>query len=112
MSNKRRKQHSDGVEFFLYKPGVVVPEDVTHVRVHDSVMRIPEYAFESRHSLKEVVLPGGLLKIGYGAYRNCSSLEHMTLPSTLTSIDEYACYEMLRLLFVEGARFSRGTHCN
>lgn len=43
-------------------------------------------AFYNKTSLKEIILPEGLLEIGSSAFSGCSSLSALTLPSTVTSI--------------------------
>jgi len=47
--------------------------------------------------IREVVLNEGLQTIGRAAFSNCSSLERITLPSTLTEISVETFYECTRL---------------
>jgi len=68
----------------------VVPHDATHVRVHTSVTELPGDVFEERKKLVQVDLPEGLLEIGYGAFYECTSLKSITIPSTVTFIDDFA----------------------
>ena len=71
---------------FVYTEGVIVPDDVVHVRVHPSVTVIPAYTFVQRKKLEEVELCEGLLEIGVGAFMECTSLKRVAIPSTMTSI--------------------------
>jgi len=48
------------------------------------------YTFYDCSSLREVVLNEGIQTIGVGAFSGCSSLESITIPSTVMSIGAYA----------------------
>ncbi len=48
--------------------------------------------FSSHSELKSVILNEGLLELGWGAFRYCSSLSSITLPSTITKLNNY-CLE-------------------
>lgn len=79
------------VNIFEYRDEeTVVPQDVTHVRVHTSVTVLPDDVFEERKKLVQVDLPEGLLEIGYGAFYECKSLKSITIPSTVILIDAFA----------------------
>ena len=54
--------------------------------------------------LREVNIPEGVSEIPYEAFYMCTSLERVTLPSTIKSIDEYAfsACGMTELVFNEG----------
>lgn len=43
-------------------------------------------------NLTDVVLNEGLLWIGYEAFRGCSALRQLTIPSTVTAIGDYVIY--------------------
>ena len=51
---------------------------------------IPSNAFKGCSSLVEVKLPSTLTSIGESAFEDCSNLKEITLPSTLTSIEDRA----------------------
>ena len=68
-------------EVFIYTEGVEVPLDVVRVRVDSSVAVIPDDAFGWCHQLKEVDLCEGLLEIGKHAFKECTSLKKITIPS-------------------------------
>jgi len=82
-----------------------IPENVTHVRFHHSVIEVQEKAFQDCISLREVVLNEGLKKIGKYAFRKCKSLESITLPSTVTDIGAGAfsrCSQLRRVVLNGG----------
>jgi hypothetical protein len=53
-----------------------------------NIKTIGERAFEGSKNLKEVVIEEGTEEIGSWAFNECDSLETVTLPSTLISIDD------------------------
>lgn len=99
------KQAAAAAHFFLYRSGVKVPRDTTHVFVHPSVTALPNDVFAHCRLLKEVVLSEGLLRIGAYAFDCCVSLERLLLPSTLLNIGEWAfacCTSLRELVLPEG----------
>mmetsp|Transcript_4818 Transcript_4818/g.10611 ORF Transcript_4818/g.10611 Transcript_4818/m.10611 type:complete len:338 (+) Transcript_4818:184-1197(+) len=96
---------SDVFEPFLFKLGIEVPEDVELIIVHHSVEFLPHGAFEGYRRLKEVLLPKGLEEIGVAAFRDCISLERITLPTTLIKIGKgsfMACRSLKKVALPEG----------
>jgi len=63
--------------------------------------------------LRDVVLKEGLQRISKGAFLECTSLESITFPSTLTQIDQFAfgvCKSLREVDFHEGLqKIGRGT---
>ncbi len=59
--------------------------------VPSNMTEIGEYSYANNSSLanKEVVIPEGVTKIGYGAFRN-AKITKVVIPSTVTEISEYA----------------------
>ena len=92
---------SNDVEVFVYTEGVAVPHDVVRVRVHPSVTVIPLCTFEYRDALVEIELCEGLLEIGLNAFYECVALKRITIPSTVTSIQEWAFYDCIGLEEIE-----------
>ena len=84
--------------YFLYRMGMTVPTTVTHVHFHSSVKYVaPWYdnglayfyqyeVFTNCRALVKVVLNNGLENIGEKTFGYCSSLQHIIIPSTVTSI--------------------------
>lgn len=62
----------------------------------DSVEEIGENAFASS-TLKEIVLPASLKKIGYAAFQNCVELVKVTAKSTDIELGDYAFYNCEKL---------------
>ena len=75
---------------FLYTKGVSVPSNVTRVRIHHSVERIPTGAFRECSALVVVELHDGLRMIGQRAFYRCISLIRIIIPSSVTCIDYQA----------------------
>ena len=65
--------------------------NLTDIVFEGEVKEIGEYAFAWCYSLEEVVLPNGLQKISYGLFYD-SNPDKVTIPETVTSIDDYAFY--------------------
>lgn len=57
-----------------------------------SLEAIPEYMFEYRYALQQIVLPENLASIGQYAFRDCHNLQDVVFPATLKSIGNYAFY--------------------
>ncbi len=62
---------------------------LTKVTIPGTIKEIPNYAFYSNTNLKEVTLNEGLLTIGNHSFRY-SALEKIIIPSTVTSIGDFA----------------------
>ena len=54
-----------------------------------SVRVLGAYSFRQNYNLTSIVLQEGLTKVGCGALLGCSNLQTVSIPSTLTSIEEY-----------------------
>ena len=69
-----------------------------------NMTEIAEYSYANNASLtgKEVIIPEGVTKIGYGAFRN-SKITKVVIPSTVTEIDAYAfadCTSLQTVVFL------------
>ncbi|MBR3611599.1 MAG: leucine-rich repeat domain-containing protein [Oscillospiraceae bacterium] len=53
---------------------------------------IKPLAFIGCWKLREVIIPEGVTKIGYGAFATCESLQKIVLPEGMTEIDDKAFY--------------------
>lgn len=53
--------------------------------------KLGDLTFTNCTSLKEVILPEGLLTIGFDCFRNCTNLERVDVPDSVTTI-EYGCF--------------------
>lgn len=83
--------------------------DIEEVVVEEGrgVTQIPDYAFLGCTSLKKVILPAGLKKIGFQAFSECSALEEINFPSTLEDIGSNSfayCSSLDNLVFPKGLK--------
>lgn len=67
---------------------------------------IQKNAFEQMTSLTEVILGKGVKEISAGMFKNCSALDHVFIPNTLTKINQSSpftgCSALTNLEFEEG----------
>lgn len=73
-----------------------------------NVSIIGNEAFYNCTGLKSVIFSDSLLHIGYSAFEN-TSIETVTLPSSITSMDEsvfYGCTKLTKVTIEESARFT------
>ena len=61
-------------------------EDITSVKIPDSVTSIDLYAFYNCTSLETVGIPESVTTIGEGAFANCTALTTINIPSKLKKI--------------------------
>jgi hypothetical protein len=88
--------------YFLFRNGVTVPKTVTHVHFHSSVKYVDSWyyngfsyfyqhkVFTNCRALVKVVLNNGLENIGENTFGQCSSLHHIIIPSSVTTIGDGA----------------------
>ena len=93
--------------FFLYEGGRVseLRSKITRVLVAPQVTEIPDRAFRGCDKLVEVQLIEGLQIIGRGAFRGCTALRSVMIPSTVTELDYGAfgeCSSLVELELNEG----------
>ena len=84
-----------------------VPEDMTILRFHHGITKIPDCLFTSFSKLREVVLNDCIVEIGKYAFGRCTSLESITFPSTMVKIDIHAfdnCPRLRNVVLNEGLR--------
>jgi len=88
---------------------ILAPTNYPHTNgnvftVPSNMTEIAEYSYANNSSLngKEVIIPEGVTKIGYGAFRN-AKITKVVIPSTVTEIDEYAfadCTSLQTVVFL------------
>ena len=69
---------------------IIIPSTVTNGGITYSVTSIGSNAFRDCTSLTSITLPSSLTSIGTSAFRGCYGLTSITLPSSLTSIGNSA----------------------
>ncbi|MBO5356988.1 MAG: leucine-rich repeat domain-containing protein [Clostridia bacterium] len=107
---------------FIIKDGVLIEyrgADLD-VAVPKGVTEIGEYAFSNDKwkpkaednfqvaPIKSVVLPEGLIKIDYSAFRECTSLEKITFPNSLEIISSgafWGCASLKDISFPQGLKW-------
>ncbi|EJK74417.1 hypothetical protein THAOC_03906, partial [Thalassiosira oceanica] len=75
--------------FLLYEGGEFKEEfrnKLTHVRVAPHVTKIPHAAFQGCGKLVEIEFNEGLQVIGSDAFRDCTALQNVTLPSSVIGL--------------------------
>ena len=77
-----------------------IPMDVTHVRIHSSVMAIKDHAFCKCEQLVIVILNDGLEEIGEGAFCDFESLSEIIISNYVKMIGEYSFYKCTGLTTV------------
>ena len=65
---------------------VTVPYDIDN----HSIVELASGAFLDKHFVKEINIQNGFEKIGNVCFKNCTSLEKITIPYTVTEIGAYA----------------------
>ena len=69
---------------------LTIPSNITMDGVVYQVKSIDDYAFWNKNEIKELIISEGIETIGWCAFRYCFGMNKLTLPSTLTKIDDYA----------------------
>ena len=64
-------------------------DSVKKVMIGSGVTSICNYAFSGFKYLEAVSIPNSVETIGYGAFKDCVSLGSLTIPDSVTRIDEY-----------------------
>ncbi|MCQ2235623.1 MAG: leucine-rich repeat protein [Bacteroidales bacterium] len=75
-----------------YSGAVVIPESVTYSGKTYSVTSINSGAFRGCSGLTSVVIPSSVTAIYTGAFRGCSGLTSVVIPSRVTAIDDNTFY--------------------
>ncbi|MCQ2385469.1 MAG: leucine-rich repeat domain-containing protein [Clostridia bacterium] len=70
--------------------GAFIQSGIKRIRFTGKVETMEGQAFQSAVFLKEVVLPDNLTVLPFGTFLGCTSLQYVTLPSSLTKIQSEA----------------------
>ena len=74
---------------------------VYDVIIPDGVVEIGYRAFHNCHNLKRIVIPNGVTKIGDGAFEGCFSLTSIIIPDSVTKIGDGAfegCFSLTSII--------------
>ena len=80
---------------------VTIPSQITYKGKSIAVTSILEYAFKNCSQITSIVVPSGIGSIGDYAFKNCTALTNIKLPLKVTRIGSGAFYNCISLLFVE-----------
>ena len=96
--------------FLLYEGGDIAKElrsKLTHVRVGPQVKKIPNSVFRGCKELVKIQLDKGLQVIGPHAFRDCTALRSVIVPSTVTKLGLCAfsrCHSLTHAQLFEGLK--------
>jgi len=120
----RRPSAEQNYQYKIQNGGVVITSYVGKEYVVEIPEEIAGYpvrvigsnAFSSRYDVETVILPEGLIEIEKTAFRFCTGLMSIQLPSTLKTIGEYAffhCENLVEIVIPDGmtALGSRAFQC-
>ena len=65
-------------------------DDLTNIRIPDSITKIGDFAFQWCSSLTNITIPASVTQIGNYAFYNCFSLTNITIPNGVTKIKDFA----------------------
>ena len=88
-------------------------EELTSIKLPDSIVTIGEYAFAGCDDLESITIPEGVTAIPAHTFDNCCALVDVNLPESLTTIGAYAFFECIDLTVIaipEGVA-SFGANC-
>lgn len=101
----------------VYIPDLVIPGTVTDPGTGEevNVVEVKNNAYENDANLHTLIILEGVKKIGEGAFKGCSELTEIRLPSTIEEIDPQAftnCKKLERIIVDEGNPVYRSyTNC-
>ena len=77
------------------------------------ITKIPDLCYYNDLALTEVVIPEGVTSIGKWAFDSCTSLKSLTIPSTVSEVED-SFYEETQLIFKNASFQQRenGTYVN
>ncbi|KAL3933028.1 MAG: hypothetical protein SGBAC_010575 [Bacillariaceae sp.] len=90
---------------FVYSEGENPPDNVENATIDDSVVHLPQQAFQNRRQLIAVRLGAGLQVIGRDCFDGCRELESVEVPESVTEIRSFAfagCYNLKDLCLKQG----------
>lgn len=73
-----------------YTGALVIPATVTHDGKTYTVVGLGKYSIRNSAGVTSVQLPEGLQYIGMGAFSKCNGLTQVTVPNSVTKLDNFA----------------------
>ena len=80
-----------------YSGNITIPSSVNYDNIDYNVTSIGESAFKGCTTLESISLPSTILTIGASAFIDCSSLDDFTIPNSVTSIGNGAFHNCIGL---------------
>lgn len=74
-----------------------IPHTIESVKLIGEWTHIPKEMFSNQLNLKDIILAEGIKEIGYGAFRDCESLENIKIPDTVEQIGNSAFSDCKKL---------------
>ena len=83
-----------------YAPWYAFRNDIISITIESGVTSIGNYAFLDCTSILDISFTASrLTRVGTGAFKNCTSLQFVSLPGTVTAIEDYAFYKCVGLSY-------------
>ena len=86
--NERDLDEDDEPDYNDYSGVVVIPSSVTYYENTFPVTSIGRFAFRKCSGLTSVTIPSSVKSIDFGAFQECSSLTSLTIPGSITSMED------------------------
>lgn len=86
--NERDLDEDDEPDYNDYSGVVVIPSSVTYDENTFPVTSIGRFAFRKCSGLTSVTIPSSVKSIDFGAFQECSSLTSLTIPGSITSMED------------------------
>ena len=86
--NERDVDEEGDPDYNDYFGNIVIPSSVTYYGNTFPVTSIGEFAFRRCSGLTSVTIPSSVTSIEYAAFQECSSLTRLTIPRSVTSIGD------------------------
>ena len=100
---------------YKYKGSITIPSIVTYYSKTYRVTEIDGSAFRDCSSLTSITIPTSVTSIGYSAFSGCSSLTSITIPESVTSIGDdafWGCSSLRRVINFSNLDIHSGLHDN
>jgi len=86
--NERDVDEEGDPDYNDYFGNIVIPSSVTYYENTFPVTSIGRFAFRKCSGLTSVTIPSSVKSIDFGAFQECSSLTSLTIPGSITSMED------------------------
>lgn len=80
-------------------------DGVVHIKLHEGLISIGDYAFSNMYHLEEIDLPDSLITLGKGAFYSDDNLQSIVIPPKVTTISDALfkeCYNLKSVILPDG----------